>query len=85
MDPDIVREPLEAGAIEHDQYPMLRDMVADAEYVEVPGVIVRELFAERDALMVQRDRWRAAFDRIALDPAEYPPRPRPHRRLQGQL
>lgn len=41
---------------EHEQYPMLRALTESAEEIEVPAVIVRELFAERDALVADRDR-----------------------------
>lgn len=35
---------------EHEQYPTLRELAESADVIEVPAAIVRELFAERDAL-----------------------------------
>jgi hypothetical protein len=54
---------------EHDQYPTLRELAEGAEdVIEVPAVIVRELFAERDALVAERDHERGlrqGLDRLA--------------------
>jgi bacterioferritin-associated ferredoxin len=70
---------------EHDQYPMLRDLAESAEEITVPAVIVRELLAERDALVGERnrhgslyveaikdrDRLRAVVDTLSAMGSEY--------------
>jgi hypothetical protein len=58
-DPGLGPMPLEPPDTEHDQYAMLRDLAAENEEIEVPAVIVRELFAERDELHVDLDECRA--------------------------
>lgn len=53
---------------EHEQYPTLRELAESAEDgIEVPAVIVRELFAERDALVAERDRLLTALDGTTID------------------